>query len=199
MRDPHRTRNVRLGLAFGVAWPAFAAAVAVGDDLPVAWVVPAVGVAGLHAGLILTTLGLMRHRDARRLDRMRRGEGVLARWTVDQGRWLLYLDHCRRLAAQPGARRNMLALPARLPVVGYHVTVSDDAIRLEDEFEPMRGDAEVRVAGAVLEFRQLVPVGRRMEWRSYQLPVGAGAERDAERVAAHYAASRRVTRPARAP
>ncbi|MDF1504383.1 hypothetical protein [Roseisolibacter sp. H3M3-2] len=198
MRDPHRTR-ARWAAAAAVGWAAIGAAYVLDprDGPARGWVI-AVFAIGLNVGVICTTLAVMAHGPARALDRMRRGEGVLAQWTVDPARWALFVAHARQLAAQPGARANMLALPDAPPALGYRVTVSEDAIRLEEEFEPMRRDAEARVAGAVLEFRQLVQLGKRMDWWTYRLPIGAGAEADAGRVAAHYAASRaRRTRPMR--
>ena len=196
MRAPHRTRSWQLAASLA-GWAMLGLAVLLPDGLPT-WVAPTCGIVGLNVGLIFGVLALQTHGEARTLDRMRRGEGVLARWTVDPARWALFLEHARQLAAERGARGSMLALPATPPAIGYQVTVSEDAIRVEEEFAPMRRDAMVYVAGAVLEFRQLVQVGKRMDWWTYRLPIAEGAERDAERVAAHYAAARaRLTRPAR--
>ena len=196
VRAPHRTRNRQLAVSL-VGWAMLGIAVLLPDGLPM-WVAPTCAVVGFHVGLILAVLALQTHAEARTLDRMRRGEGVLATWTVDPARWALFVEHARQLAAAPGARGSMLALPATPPASGYAVTVSEDAIRVEEEFAPMRRDAMVYVAGAVLEFRQLVQVGRSMAWWTYRVPIAEGAERDAERVAAHYAAARaRLTRPAR--
>lgn len=196
MRAPHRTRTRQLAASL-VGWAMLGIAVLLPDGLP-PWVTPTCAIVGFHVGLIFAVLALQTHGEARTLDRMRRGEGVLATWTVEPARWALFLEHARQLAAAPGARASMLALPSTPPALGYQVTVSEDAIRVEEEFAPMRRDALVYVAGAVLELHQLVQVGRSMAWWTYRVPIAAGAEHDAERVAAHYAAARaRLTRPAR--
>ena len=196
MRAPHRTRA--RWLAASLAGWAMLGIALLQSDGPPSWVVLTCAVVGLHGGLIFGVFALQAHGEARTLDRLRRGEGVLARWTVDPARWGVFLEHARQLAAAPGAHASMLALPSTPPATGYEVTVSEEAIRVAEEFAPMRRDAMVSVAGAVLEFHQLVQVGRSVAWWTYRVPIAAGAERDAERVAAHYAAARaRLARPAR--
>lgn len=198
MRKPHRVRNLELGLALLIAWPAFGIALLMPDTDPPSELQLALGILGLMGGVILTTLGLFTHGAARKLDRMRRGEGVLARWQIGAPRWHTFVDHCRQLAQVPGQVRNALELPAAPPPHTYEVVVSDNAIRIEGEFQPVQRHATVRTFGSVLEFYQYERVGRRVELQAFRLPFPAGAETEVERIVRHYDAARQhATRPIR--
>ncbi|HEX2862009.1 MAG TPA: hypothetical protein VHN79_10235 [Lacunisphaera sp.] len=189
MRHPRRRRILALVVAgLGVVSVLIALGLTAPDGVGSLKVI--LGALGATMAIVGAMLALVYHlREARRYDRLRRGDGVLVRWRIDGARWRAFQEMAATLAHAPGALPNELAVPATIPAEGVEVLVSGDAFLVGPDFELVEKNAVARLSGPVLEIEQRVPVNRYQTRRVvYRLPAAAGAEADVARLAQHFAA-----------
>jgi hypothetical protein len=126
--------------------------------------------------------------EGRRRERLARGEGVLARWTVDPETWRRTGERCLQAGAQRDAPRNSIVAYDQPPAGGMEVAVLDNAIFVGDEFHALEPDhgITVRVEDGWIGFDPWHQEGD--NWM-VRVPIARGAEAQAQRVAAHFQAA----------
>ena len=183
---PRRHARIAFGAAFALLLFAVAFVYRYGADSPespgslvwsVFWLVTIVGL------LALLVWGGMNAHDAGHFARLERGEGVLARWTVDAETWRGLAEERARL--ERGTRQSSPATRQESPPSGIEVVVCEDAVYIgRDEWSPMFAAVGIR---ATLQGSWLI-----LEWATdesdslVRVPVAPTAHADAERVARHF-------------
>jgi hypothetical protein len=115
--------------------------------------------------------------DAKRLERMRRGEGILARWTVSVEQWRLFIQQSKNTDRQPGTLPNVIAFSVEPPASGAEVIFSDDAINVGGDFHSIPKDIEIQVFRTFVELRETMHGSRSsIKFLMYRFPLAPGAE-----------------------
>lgn len=188
MRHPRRARNISL-VVLGVGVIGVLVALwLTGRNRP-GTVEVILGVLGLKAVIVAAVLAIVfQVRIVRRYDRLRRGEGILARWRVEPARWKRFREAAVAQSQVRGALPNEWKLPTEVPADGIDVIITQDAFCVGPEFEPLSPTTTVRVDGLVLEIQQRVPQGRyTTRLAVYRMPAPENAEADLARVAECFA------------
>jgi len=202
---PHRARTIALaffggGIAASIA-PFVLPTAAAGDT--------ARGIlftAGVMALLFGGFTALFRHRDARAMDALARGERIIARWRVDAGTWHAFTEHVGTL----GMLSDDPAPADSISHGAIDVIVGEDAVQVGRSIVvlPRHGTPEVTHARlhtsevssrpSFVELGLYYPGGgegasgipRSPTRALLRFPVVPEALADAERVVAHYAGAR---------
>jgi len=177
------------GLVAMFAWGNFEAPPAPGSILPlvVATIVAIVAI-------FLLVEGGMAAFEARRFERLERGEGVIARWTLDADAWRERLRERRVLDALPGALQTAPDLPDEISTPSIAIVVSDDAVSYGTEaWQAYHADWCIQASLDGLWLTLDWPA-EETQTHVCRIPVAAGAEADAERVVRHFAAGPREVR-----
>jgi hypothetical protein len=206
MRNPRRGRNISLAfLASGIV--AAPAAFLLPDTVAGDMARGMLFVYGVMAILFGGVSAMLRHAETRAWESLRRGEDIIARWRVDSRSWREFLA-LKQVSREAGFLPNELMLYLRkdIPANGVEVIVSRNGIEIDGAFHhlPARGTPEVthaalddRVQPACIELGLYYPRGgygasgipRPSRRTVLRFPVARGAQRDAERVVAHYSGS----------
>jgi hypothetical protein len=206
MRDPRFWRNVALAVLASGGIAGFAAA-GMGDG--------AETVRGALFGYAASALVLgggsafFRRLDVRAEERLRGGEGVLARWHVDAATWRAFADYDRERNREEGGIVNELVADPWSGGEGVDVVVGRAAVSIGGSVHrlPERGTPEVeraelnvgRVRPSFIELRLRHPGGghgaagvpRSSTVTALRFPVPPHALALAEQVVAHYAGERK--------
>ncbi|HWA45810.1 MAG TPA: hypothetical protein VHA10_21500 [Hypericibacter adhaerens] len=202
MRRPRLARNIALGFfVFGLI-------VSPGVFLIPDGTIPralhsGLAIAGLTSLILGGTFALVQHEETRAQDRLRRGEGVLARWRIDPLAWKDFLALNHQASAEQGALPNQLTPVKETPPEGIEIVVARDGVEVGGDFQhvPFRGTPRVesvyrlrnnRSAGIELILRYPTKFGSTRLALRYPLP--AGDEELAARLLLHYQASEQATR-----
>lgn len=100
---------------------------------------------------------LVRWDEAKRLLRLRAGEGVLARWTIDPARWEWFRRHSREWDTREGVLPNGANLAQHPGEAGIEVVVARDGILIGADFLPLEKDVRITVRADWMEFYQIIP------------------------------------------
>lgn len=128
--------------------------------------------------------------------RLRRGEGVIARWRIFPSEWERFRELDRRRSAEGSALGNDMRIRKAVPLEPVEVIVGEKSALVDGSYHSLspRGVPELRGVGliegppACLEFSLLHPRGRYGGTvpTTLRVPVPASARADARRVVAHY-------------
>lgn len=194
MRNPGRTAR-RSSIVAGVAI-ASGAAVVQFHDFESQSVAPIL-VMSVGFTTALFALGVLVHAlvAARRLRRLRGGEGLIARWrlTPDEWRAFVYWDQQRN--ADDRAHMNTLTMRKRMPKEGIEVLVGEKELAVDGFVQSMRvggfassleGIAWLEGAPSVIECWLRVPSGRHSTIvTSFRFPVASDARAEGIRAYEH--------------
>ena len=88
--------------------------------------------------IVLGVIGGMEAFEAQRFGRLARGEGVIARWTIDAQAWRQRVAERRLLDAQPGVRPTSFIIDPDAPAGDVEIVVSNDAVFVgPDAMQPL--------------------------------------------------------------
>lgn len=194
MRNPARSRNI--GLFLFLLGAAATIPAATGSRST------ALGVLALASGAVAAlgfVYALLSQFELARWKRLDRGEGVIARWSVPPETWRDFLVLNSRLNAAPNALAcNVAARPG--PDGAVEVVIAEAAVRIGGDFHSFPARGAIQAAGPYLvpgpppclEFHLTTFTNehsRKIRW-ALRAPIPAGAEPQAERVLATFAARR---------
>lgn len=100
---------------------------------------------------------IVRWDEAKRLIRLRAGEGILARWTIDPARWEWFRHHSNEWDKREGVQPNDADLTQNPGNVGIEVVVTGDGILIGADFRPLEKDVKITVHADWIEFYQIIP------------------------------------------
>lgn len=195
MRNPGRTAR-RSSIVAGVAIACGVAAILF-FDVESQSVIPIL-VMSTSFTIALFALGVLGHAlvAARRLRRLRAGEGLIARWrlTPDEWRAFVYWDQQRN--ADDRAHMNTLTMRKRMPKEGIEVLVGEKELAVDGFVQSMRvggfassleGIAWLEGAPSVIECWLRVPSGRHSTIvTSLRFPVAGDARAEGIRAYDHF-------------
>ncbi|MDP3070951.1 MAG: hypothetical protein Q8N18_11725 [Opitutaceae bacterium] len=140
------------------------------------------------AAFIAAIFTVMLQIDVRRFDRLKRGEGVLATWTVAPEQWARFGASSREWDTRPGIGSNTVDLAQAAEAGGILITVSDNALLVGRDFYSLEKSTKVRVYDTWMEFNTYNPGSAKTSGRHLiqRVPVAPGAEASARRIAQHY-------------
>ena len=156
MFDPIRSRN-RTAVVFGVSLAVF---------LPALLVPRSDEHLALRTMLLVASLALMlssavwlivRWDEARRLTRLRAGQGVLARWSIDAVQWQAFRRHSAAWDQRDDLRPNDAHLAQDPGPAGIAIAVARDGILIGQDFHPLEKDVRITVHAHWMEFHQVIP------------------------------------------
>lgn len=124
-----------------------------GDDLTVRKLIL---FASLAALLISGIWFLIRWEESKRLMRLRRGEGVLARWTIDRARWEWFRGLSNEWDQRKDLRPNDANLAQDPGDAGIEIVVTRDAILIGEQFVPVEKDVRITTRADWMEFYQII-------------------------------------------
>jgi hypothetical protein len=193
MRNPRRSRDIALGILFGGAATLIATRAIVEPAAEgTGHVLLVIAVSAMTLAAIALPIFEL---ESRRLERLRRGEDVIARWRVSREEWERFVAQEPARDAVEGARVNIITGPVRGNADGVDVVVGTTGVIVNDEFHSMPHVSLKRTCGPFwidgsppcLEFRVSAhtTVDVASEW-ALRFPIAAGAEADAQRVVAFY-------------
>lgn len=154
------------------------------------------GISGILTAPIAFIYVLIKAVDTRRLDRLLRGDGVIARWQVDAASWQAFVRNEETHDLQPGRRANLLSY-RDMPASGdVEIIVGRDALLIGGEFHAMSRRGLANLYGphwlpgspACIQFDLTAFVSggtHAMRW-VLRFPVARGAEHQARQVIAHF-------------
>ena len=140
----------------------------------------------MFGGIFLACMGGMELFEARRFDRMARGDGVIARWHVEAEAWHQRMVERRALDhARPELRGSFHVMQGDPPPAGVDIVVSEDAVFVGPEaMHPLFKEFgnQARVQDGWLELTS------RADDSDFvlRLPVAPGAEAEAEKVVRYF-------------
>lgn len=156
MRNPIRARN-RTALVLLISLAVFVPALVVprsGDDHSVRIMILTISLAAtLISGVVLLVLGDI----AKRFARLRSGEGVLARWTIDPARWEWFRQHSTEWDSREGVQPNNADFTQDPGDHGIDVVVTRDGILIGAHFTALEPDVRITVRADWMEFYQIIP------------------------------------------
>ncbi|MBC8089829.1 MAG: hypothetical protein H7Z40_21420 [Phycisphaerae bacterium] len=130
---------------------------------------------------------LVRGDEARRLIRLRAGQGILARWTIDAARWEWFRRHSQEWDKQKGLHPNDADFTQIPGDAGIEVVVSRDGILIGADFHPLEIDVRITVRADWMEFNQVIPKPNGPAFRVVlRLPLQPGWEHLAAEVSQAY-------------
>lgn len=125
--------------------------------------------------------------EARRLIRLRSGEGILARWKIDSPRWEWFRRHSGEWDKRPGVQPNDADLAQDPGTDGIEIAVSRDGILIGTDFRPLEKDVRITVRADWIEFYQIIPKAKGPALQMVlRLPLQPGKEHLATEVVRSY-------------
>ena len=100
---------------------------------------------------------LVRWDEANRLIRLRAGEGILARWTIDSARWEWFRGQSTEWDKRQGVRANDADLAQTPGNAGIEIVATHDGILIGEDFWPVERDVRITVRADWIEFYQIIP------------------------------------------
>jgi hypothetical protein len=111
--------------------------------------------------LISAVWFLVRWDEARRLLRLRAGQGILARWTIDAPRWEWFRGHSNEWDKADGVRPNDVDFAQSLGNNStVDIVVTTDAILVGERFYPLEKTVRITTRADWMEFHDVVPKAR---------------------------------------
>lgn len=95
--------------------------------------------------------------DARQLIRLRAGEGILARWTVDRARWEWFRNKSAEWDKLKDIRPNDVNLEQDPGIAGIEIVVTLDGVLVGSDFRPVEKGPRITVRPDWMEFYQVIP------------------------------------------
>ncbi len=131
----------------------------------------------LAAVLISAVWLVVRWDEAKRLTRLRAGEGILARWTIDPARWEWFRRRSNEWDQREGVRPNDADLAQDPGTAGIEIVVTGDGILIGEDFQPLEKDVRITVRADWIEFHQIIlkPKGSALHM-VLRLPLQPGKE-----------------------
>lgn len=156
-----------------------------------------VAVGGATVAIFATVLLVFRLIDVSRYNRLRRGEGVLATWTVSPAQWRKFQTSSRNWDEARTTGLNTVDVSQRDNGEGMFIAVSDNALLVGGDFHSIEKNAVVRIHDDWMEFDTFHAgiEATRSRHVFHRFPIGPDAQRVARDVANHY---RRVHKKAAA-
>ena len=175
--DYLRSRN-RTAVVFLASLAVFLPALLIprsGDDLTVRKTILFLSLA---ATLISGVWLLVRWDESRRLLRLRAGQGVLARWTLDRARWQWFGRHSHEWDQRQGVHANEVDFTHDPGDTGIDIVVGRDGILVGANFWPLEREVSITVHADWIEFHQVIPKPDGPPLRTVlRLPLQVGQER----------------------
>lgn len=141
----------------------------------------------LASMLISAVWLIVRWQEAKRLLRLRAGEGILARWTIDAARWEWFRCHSNEWDKRDGVEPNNVDFAQTPGDSGIEVVVSRDGILVGADFQPLERDVRITVRADWIEFYQIIPKPKGPALRiALRLPLQPGHEHLAAEVQRAY-------------
>lgn len=139
------------------------------------------------ATLISAVWLLVRWDEAKRLTRLRSGQGILARWTIDPARWEWFRYHSSLWDQREGVRANDVDFTQSPGETGIEVVVTGDGILIGGAFTPLEKDVRITVRVDWIEFYQIIPKADGAPLHTVlRLPLQPGSETQASEVQQGY-------------
>jgi hypothetical protein len=111
--------------------------------------------------LISTVWFLVRWDESRRLLRLRAGQGILARWTIDAPRWEWFRGQSNKWDKADGARPNDIDFAQSLGSnSAVDIVVARDAILVGERFYALEKTVRITARGDWMEFHDIIPKPR---------------------------------------
>ena len=151
-----RSRN-RAAAVFFISLAVFVPALVLprsGDDLTVRKLILFTSLATL---LISAVWLIIRWNEAKRLIRLRAGQGILARWTIDRARWEWFRTLSNEWDKREGVRPNNPDLAQDPGDAGIHIVLTLDGILIGEDFWPVEKNVRITVFADWIEFYQIIP------------------------------------------
>lgn len=194
-----RSRN-RSAVIFLISLAVFVPALVIprsGEDLTVRKMILFLS---LGAMLISAVWLLVRWDEVKRLQRIRSGEGILARWTIDRARWEWFRHHSNEWDKRESVRPNNADLAQNPGDDGIEVVVSRDGILIGADFKPLEKDVRITVRADWIEFYQIIPKAKGPALHIVvRLPLQPGTEHLATEVQQSYQQAYRAAASSRRP
>lgn len=160
MFDPIRSRNRAAALSL-IALAVFVPALVLprsGGDLTSRKLIL---FGSMSVMLISAVWFLVRWDEARRLLRLRAGQGILARWTIDAPRWEWFRGHSNEWDKADGVRPNDVDFAQSLGNNStVDIVVTTDAILVGERFYPLEKTVRITTRADWMEFHDVVPKSR---------------------------------------
>lgn len=186
MHDPTRSRN-RAAVVLVVSVILLLSARAMPDA--------SVG-RGLHLALVLIgTAGtpisavwmLVRWNEGKRYRRLKAGEGVIARWTVDPTRWKWFRGESQGWDKREGVRPNLVNLDQTPGPSGIEIVVTGDAILIGQDFRPLEKNVAVRSYPDWMEFHYTILRPKGPVWHvNLRIPLAPDGPAQADQIVQAY-------------
>ncbi|HYW30229.1 MAG TPA: hypothetical protein VE869_01900 [Gemmatimonas sp.] len=137
---------------------------------------------------------------AKRWTRLRSGEGILAKWTIDPARWEWFRHHSKEWDSREGVRPNDADLAQHPGADGIEVVVTRDGILIGSHFTPLEKDVRITVRADWMEFYQIIPKPRGEPLHTViRLPLQPGEEHLASEIEHAYQRVYRAAASSRRP
>ncbi|MEO7412127.1 MAG: hypothetical protein ABIZ81_02125 [Opitutaceae bacterium] len=141
----------------------------------------------LIGGAIGTTLSavwlLVCWSEVKRYTRLKAGEGVIARWTVDPVRWDWFRRQSKEWDKREGVRPNLVNLDQTPGTSGIEIVVTGDCILIGENFHALDKNVAIRGQPEWMEFHQTI-------WKQYgphlhvnlRIPLAPGGQHQADQI-----------------
>ncbi len=191
MRNPIRHRNIASSVLLLAVASATIAVVLWGhqDNPGMVFYLMFFSGAALAFPALYYTLSGIGH--AREMNRMQRGEGIVARWTVDETTWRAFVKLNARLTEEQGLYwQNIGHIFETVPSDGIEVVVTDRAVCVGDDIQLLSG-ASSGILWAdgpppYMEFRGSYYSKSGVRRWALRFPTVPGAEGEAAKVRSHF-------------
>ena len=90
--------------------------------------------------------------EAKRYRRLKSGEGVIARWTVDPARWDWFRQQSKGWDKREGVRPNLANLDQPCGPAGIEIVVTGDALLLGQDFRPLEKNVAIHAYPEWMDF-----------------------------------------------
>jgi len=186
MIDPIRSRNWTL-VVFLISLAVFVPALVIprsDEDLTIRKIIL---FSSLPVMLISAVCYVVFWDETNRLLRLRSGQGILARWTIDPARWEWFRRLSNEWDKREGLRPNDLNLSQNPGDAGMEVVVTRDGILIGKDFWPLEKNVRITVRADWMEFYQIIPKADGAAYRMVlRLPLQPGKENLASEIQQSY-------------
>lgn len=142
---------------------------------------------GLSGAIFAGVWLILQIDSAGRFKRLRRGEGIVARWTVGPARWEWFKEESLKWDKQGDLGVNKVDVRQAVPKNGVEIVIADDCVLIGSDFHAVDRQVSVRAHPEWIELIEDIPnpdgPSRRIVLR---FPLAPGQESAAEIVRHHY-------------
>jgi len=125
--------------------------------------------------------------DRKRYVRLRAGQGVIARWTVDPAQWALFRGLSEEWDKRKGVRPNCVNLKQTPGSQGIEIVVTGDCILIGDDFFAIDTGVVITVRGAWMELTQVIHRPNGSAWHLVlRIPFSPSAAQLGAQIQDHY-------------